>query len=83
MGGLLSKLKEAKNQEEVMKDKKKVILNVFQPDKWSRYVQLYIRLCREQRTKLAEESLQIIRNRLVLIITRPTVLQCQAPLSRY
>ena len=33
MGGLLSKLKEAKNQEEIMKDKKKVILNVFQPDK--------------------------------------------------
>ena len=34
MGGLLSKLKEAKNQEENTKEKKKVILNVFQqPDK--------------------------------------------------
>ena len=45
MGGLLSKLKEAKNQEEIMKDKKKVILNVFQPDKWTRYVQVFIGTC--------------------------------------
>ena len=33
MGGLLSKLKEAKNQEEITKDKKKVTLNVLQPNK--------------------------------------------------
>ena len=33
MGGLLSKLKEAKNQEEITKEKKKVIINVLQPNK--------------------------------------------------
>ena len=33
MGGLLSKLKEAKNQEEITKDKKKVTLNVLQSNK--------------------------------------------------
>ena len=33
MGGLLSKLKEAKNQEEITKDKKKVTINVLQPNK--------------------------------------------------
>ena len=33
MGGILSKLKEAKNQEEGNNDKKKVLINVFQPKK--------------------------------------------------
>ena len=33
MGGLLSKLKEAKNQEEITKDKKKVTINVLQSNK--------------------------------------------------
>ena len=33
MGGLLSKLKEAKNQEEITKDKKKVTINVLQQNK--------------------------------------------------
>ena len=33
MGGILSKLKEAKNQEEGNNDKKKVLINVFQSKK--------------------------------------------------